>query len=169
MMSEIHWKKTFDPRFLGSCDFEPGRDKILTIKVMKREECTFEGGRKEKCNIAYWVEDEKPMIMNVTNCKTINKLTGTPYMNRWAGLRIQIYVDPNVKFKGEETEGLRIRSKLPEDVNVACAECGQMLFPAFGMSVTELSAYTMKKYGRRLCAECAKEAKQKEAKQDAAE
>ena len=166
-MSETHWKKTFDPRFLGSCDFEPGQDKILTIKVMKREECTFEGGRKENCNIAYWVEDEKPMIMNVTNCKTINKLTGTPYMNRWAGLRIQIYVDPKVKFKGEETEGLRIRSKLPEDAKIACEECGQFITPAFSMSATQMAAYTKKKYGMRLCADCAKE--KKEEKQDGTE
>jgi len=166
-MSDTHWKKTFDPRFLGSCDFEPGKDKVLTIRTVKREECTFEGGRKENCNIAYWEENEKPMILNVTNCKTINKLTGTPYMNRWAGIRIQIYVDQKVKFKGEETEGLRIRSKLPEDVKIPCEECGQMIVPAFQMSVSQLAAYTKKKYGKALCAECAKE--KKEEKQDAAE
>ena len=43
------------------------------------------------------------MILNVTNCKTISKLLKTPYIERWAGHRIQIYVDPKVKFKGEET------------------------------------------------------------------
>ena len=35
------------------------------------------------------------------------------------------------------------------------------------MSVTQLAAYTKKKYGKNLCAECAKE--KKEGKQDAAE
>ena len=159
-MSETHWKKTFDPRYLGSWDFEPGKDRILTIKCVRRDECTFEGGRKENCNIAYWQEDEKPMILNVTNCKTISKLLDTPYMERWAGHRIQIYVDPKVKFKGEETEGLRIRKKLPEDVKIACEECGQFIQPAFNMSAAQLAAYTKKKYGKSLCAECAQAKKE---------
>ena len=154
-----HWKKTFDPRFLGSCDFEPGKDRILTIKSVRREECTFEGGRKENCNIAYWQEDEKPMILNVTNCKTIAKILKTPYIEDWAGHRIQIYVDPKVKFKGEETEGLRIRGKLPEEARIACEECGQFIQPAFNMSASQLAAYTRKKYGKQMCAECAKEKK----------
>lgn len=161
-MSETHWKKTFDPKYLGSWDFEPGKDKVLTIKYAREEECTFEGGRKENCNIAYWQEKEKPMILNVTNCKMITKLLKTPYMEHWAGKRIQIYVDPKVKFKGEETEGLRIRNKLPEDVQVPCEECGQMISPAFSMSVTQLAAYTKKKYGKALCAECAKAKKEEQ-------
>lgn len=161
-MSDTHWKKTFDPRFLGSCDFEPGEEKVLTIKCVKREECTFEGGRRESCNIAYWQEDLKPMILNVTNCKMITRLLKTPYMERWAGHRIQIYVDPKVKFKGEETEGLRIRNKLPEEAKIACEVCGQFIHPAFNMSASQLAAYTKKKYGKPMCAECAKDQKEAE-------
>lgn len=159
-MSETHWKKTFDPRYLGSWDFDPGKDKILTIKCVQREECTFEGGRKENCNVSYWVEDEKPMILNRTNCKTISRILNTPYIEHWSGHRIQIYVDPKVKFKGEETEGLRIRSRLPEDVKIACEECGQMITPAFSMTVSQLAAYTKKKYGKNMCAECAQAKKE---------
>ena len=61
----------------------------------------------------------------------------------------------------------KIRDKAPEDVKIPCEECGQMITPAFSMSVTQLAAYTKKKYGKHLCAECAKA--KKEEKTDGAE
>ena len=166
-MAKTHWKIAFDPNFLGGWDLEPGKDKILTIDYVRQEECTFEGGRKETHNVAHFVEKEKPMVLNATNCKTLAKLMDTQYIEEWKG-RIQIYFDPTVKGKsGETTGGLRIRNKAPEDVKIPCECCGQMITPAFSMSVTQLAAYTKKKYGKNLCAECAKE--QKEGKQDGAE
>ena len=167
-MSQTHWKVAFDPNYLGGWDLEPGEDKILTIDCVRREECTFEGGRKETHNVAHFVEKAKPMVLNATNCKTISKLMKTPYIEEWKG-RIQIYYDPSVKGKsGEVTGGLRIRPKAPEDVQIPCECCGQMITPAFSMSASQLAAYTKKKYGKNLCAECAQDAK-KEEKQDAAE
>ena len=165
-MSNTHWKIAFDPNYLGGWDLEPGEDKILTIDYVRREECTFEGGRKEMHNVAHFVEKAKPMVLNATNCRMLTKLMGDPYIDHWKG-RIQIYFDPTVKGKsGETTGGLRIRPKLPEDVQIACEACGQFLTPAFSMSAGQLAAYTRKKYGKALCAECAKEAKQKEDKTD---
>ena len=130
-MNKTHWKIAFDPNFLGGWDLEPGKDKILTIDRVKKEECTFEGGRKETHNVAHFVEKEKPMVLNATNSKMLAKLMDTPYIDDWKG-KIQIYFDPTVKGKsGETTGGLRIRPKLPEDVKIACEECGQMIAPAF--------------------------------------
>lgn len=161
MSEHIHWRKTFDPNFLGEWDFEPGKDKTLTIKSTMREECTFEGGRREIKNVVRWVENEKPMILNATNCRTIVKLTGKKYFDEWDGLRIQLYVDPSVKGKsGEVVGGVRIRPKLPETKQIPCEECGQMIAPAFSMSASQLAAYTKKKYGKNLCAECAKSKKE---------
>ena len=166
-MNKTHWKIAFDPNFLGGWDLEPGKDKILTIDRVKKEECTFEGGRKETHNVAHFVEKEKPMVLNATNSKMLAKLMDTPYIDDWKG-KIQIYFDPTVKGKsGETTGGLRIRPKLPEDVKIACEECGQMIAPAFSMTATQLAAYTKKKYGKNLCAECAKA--KKEEQTDAAE
>ena len=163
MSEHIHWRKTFDPNFLGEWDFDPGKDKVLTIKSTTREECTFEGGRREVKNVVRWAENEKPMILNATNCRTLVKLTGKKYFDEWDGLRIQLYVDPTVKGKsGETVGGVRIRSKLPETAQIPCSECGQMIEPAFSMSAAQLAAYTKKKYGKQLCAECAKAKKEAE-------
>ena len=165
-MSETHYKKLINPDYLGAYSLEPGQDMILTIKSVGKEEITGTGGKKEECIVCHWLENQKPMILNVTNCKTIAKLLKTPYVEKWSGHRIQIGQDLT-KMAGETVECLRVRSKLPEDVQIPCEECGQMITPAFSMSVTQLAAYTKKNYGQKLCAECAKS--KKEAKQDGAD
>lgn len=164
-MSETHYKKLINPDYLGAYSLEPGQDMILTIKSVGKEVITGTGGKQEECIVCHWVEDQKPMILNVTNCKTIAKLVKSPYIEKWAGHRIQIYADMT-RFGGEMVECLRVRPKEPEDVKIACEECGQFITPAFNMSVAQLAAYTKKKYGKTLCADCAKE--KKEAKKDAA-
>ena len=165
-MSETHWKKLINPDYLGAYSLEPGQDMVLTIKQVRKEMITGTGGKKEECIVCHWQENQKPMILNVTNCKTIAKLTKTPFIEKWAGHRVQIYSD-TTKFGGEIVECLRIRKEPPEEAQIACEECGQMIAPAFSMSVTQLAAYTKKKYGKNLCAECAKA--KKEEQTDAAE
>ena len=165
-MSETHYKKLINPDYLGAYSLEPGQDMILTIKSVGKEMITGTGGKQEECIVCRWVEDQKPMILNVTNCKMIAKLLKTPYIEQWPGRMIQVGADLT-KMGGEVVECLRVRNKLPEDVTVACEECGQFITPAFQMSVTQLAAYTKKKYGKTLCAECAKA--KKEAKKDGAE
>ena len=160
-MSDTHWKKLINPDFLGAYSLDPGKDMILTIRQVKKEMVTGADGKKEECIVCYWQEDQKPMILNVTNCKMISKLLKTPYIEHWAGHRIQIGAEMVSAF-GEKVEALRVRKQLPEDVKVACEECGQFIQPAFNMSVTQLAAYTKKKYGKQLCAECAKEKKETE-------
>ena len=160
-MSETHWKRLINPDYLGAYSLEPGQDMILTIRQVRKEQITGTGGKKEECIVCHWEENQKPMILNVTNCKTISKLLKTPYIEKWAGHRIQIYADVT-SLAGEKVECLRVRKQLPEDMQIACEECGQFIHPAFNMSATQLAAYTKKKYGKTLCAECAKEKKEAE-------
>ena len=160
-MSDTHWKKLINPDYLGAYSLDPGQDMVLTIRQVKKEMITGTDGKKEECIVCYWQEDQKPMILNVTNCKMIAKLLKTPYIERWAGHRIQIGAEIVSAF-GEKVEALRVRKALPEDAKIACEECGQFIQPAFNMNVTQLAAYTKKKYGKQLCAECAKEKKEAE-------
>ena len=158
-MSETHWKKLINPDYLGAYSLDPGKDMVLTIRQVKKEMVTGADGKKEECIVCYWQEEQKPMILNVTNCKMIAKLLKTPYIERWAGHRIQIGAEVVSAF-GEKVEALRVRKSLPEESKIQCEECGQFIQPAFNMSVTQLAAYTKKKYGKQLCAECAKEKKE---------
>ena len=60
----------------------------------------------------------KPMILNATNSKVMHKITGSHFIDDWNNVNVIVYVDPNVKNRGEIVEGLRLKAvpKRP-DVN----------------------------------------------------
>lgn len=107
---KTHWKKAFNSEYLGSCDINSS-DLALTIKEVKLQMVKGHGGVEKSCNVAHFVEDVKPMILNVTNSKTVKKFAGSRYIDDWKNIPVKIYVDPNVKMAGEITEGLRIRTQ----------------------------------------------------------
>lgn len=162
-MSEHHWRNEFTSNYFGSHLMPAGKDMVLTISKVQPEELTTTDGGKKHGLICYWQEDQLPLVLNKTNARQIAKLLKENDYTKWSGHRIQIYVDHAVKAFGETVDGIRIRKSLPEDVKIACAECGQMIAPAFSMSAAQLAAYTKQKYGKALCAECAQAKNKKEA------
>ena len=114
MMSETltHWKKLQNPDYLGAYSLQPGEEPVYTIAKVGLEIVTGTDGKKDECTVARFMEKVKPMILNATNCKTIAKMYGTPFIEKWAGLKIQIYA-AKIKAFGEEVEALRIRPKVP--------------------------------------------------------
>ena len=77
METKTHWKKLNNPDYLGSYAFQPGEEKTLTIKEVKRELVyNPSGSGKEECTVVYFQEDVKPLILNATNAKTITKVWG---------------------------------------------------------------------------------------------
>ena len=90
--------------------------------------------------------------------KTMQKLFGTPYIEEWSGHKMQIFVDPKVKFGREVTGGLRIRNKVPnatQEQLPKCDECGNDIKPVGNMTGAQVAAYTKDKYGMALCSTCA--------------
>ena len=159
----IHWKRMINPDYLGAYALDEGRDLILTIKSIDKELVVSTGGKKEECVVAHFVESQKPMILNRTNMKTIQKLYNTPFIDEWAGKRIQVYQD-KTKFAGEIVECLRIRPTVPGAAShVKCAQCGAEIGPASGMSAEQVAQYTRSKYGQALCSACAKKANEAKA------
>ncbi len=152
-----HWKKLTNPDYLGAYSLEDGQDIVLTISNVRQEAVTGPEGKQEQCLVCYWKEQAKPMILNVTNSKMIEKLLKTPYIEEWSGKRIQIGAE-KVKAFGEIVDALRVRSFLPEEVVIRCEECGNQITGAHGMSAQELAKYTRSKYKRSLCSSCATEA-----------
>jgi hypothetical protein len=107
-----HWKALDEQRFLGVYALPNGEDMTVTISHVQKETITTTGGKKD-VTIAYLVET-KPMILNKTNRKAIEKLYKTPYIELWAGKRITLHAS-TTKMGGEMTECLRIRPKIPTD------------------------------------------------------
>lgn len=109
-----HWKKVMNPKYLGSWSIQPGTEMIATIKEIKPEIIVGEGGKKDGRNVAYFHEAIKPMVLNATNSKTIARLAGSPAVEKWLNMRIQIYVTTIIdKISKEEIETLRIRDVAP--------------------------------------------------------
>ena len=112
-LNKTHYRKVFDSPYLSAADIvEPV---VLTIRCVQVEADKTKK-TKDKMNTAYFVEREirageplKPMILNATNSKMVAKITGSPFLEDWGGVSVEIYVDHNVRFGRETVEGLRIR------------------------------------------------------------
>lgn len=101
-----HWKRLVNPDYIGAYALEPDQDLTVTIDYVQREEVKGTGGKKEECTVAHLV-NQKPMILNATNSKTIHKLYG-PYIEEWAGKQITLFAS-TTRMAGETVECLRIR------------------------------------------------------------
>lgn len=163
MPEKTHWKKMTNPNYMGDYSIPEGCDLIATIDYVAQENVTGVGGKTEVEVVAHFSDGNKPLILNKTNMKTIQKIYKTPYIEDWKGRKIQIYYDPTVKFGREVVGGLRIREFVPaqQQVSLICADCGNTIGDAFGKSANWVSMYTHKTYGKELCAECAKKLKEK--------
>lgn len=166
MSEKTHWKKLTNPDYLGVYALEPGKDIIGTIKSVGIEKVIGTDGKKEDCTVMHFVESNiKPMIVNVTNAKTMEKLFKTPYIEEWAGRKIQIGSE-SVKAFGEVVDALRIRKYLPRETGTSkCADCKQEITAAGEMTAQQVVAFSRKRFGSVLCAACMK--KREEAKKAA--
>lgn len=115
---KTHWKNNFNYNYLGAYSLQEGQEVTLTINSVKKELVTGENGQKEECTIAHFKEsfnnEMKPMILNKTNCKVIQKLYNTPYIEDWKGKRITLFVQQNIKAFGELVDALRVKQIAPK-------------------------------------------------------
>ena len=115
-MSKTNWKKTFNKDFLGSHDLDDGegyKDLKLTIKDVIQKVVKDPQGNDEPVRIAEFVENVKPMILNVGHCEIIDGFTKSKYIEDWGGCVIQVYVKSGVKAFGSVVDALRIREQQP--------------------------------------------------------
>lgn len=169
-----HWKKTMNPDYLGAWALQPGEEPILTIVSVATEKVIGSDGKKEDCTVMrYKGIGPGKMVLNVTNCKAIEKVTGTPHIEKWSGAQIQVYSE-RVKAFGDVVDALRIRPFAPKPAAPIpkCSECGGEIKAAYGMTPAKLVEYTKSKFeGAILCAECAEKriAAQSKPEEDKAE
>jgi hypothetical protein len=111
-----HWKKLTNPDYLGAYELmdgsEKGKDMVVTIDRVVRQMIAGADGKKEECTVCY-LKECKPMILNATNQKTIQKLFNSPFIEKWAGGRMTLYV-AKVKAFGDVVDALRIRPTVPQ-------------------------------------------------------
>lgn len=161
MSEKTPWKKIVsDPNYIGEADFQEGEEKVLTVDRVAVNETVTTAEGKSKKQVVHWKEkDNKPMILNVARSKSIEKVSGSRFIEDWPGVKIQLYIEHGIKAFGEVVSAVRVRPFKPRVQQQGpvppCADCGGEIAPAMGKDARWLAAYTTKHYGAPLCAECA--------------
>lgn len=145
-----------NPRYLASWDLDdlPDRELVLEIGEIV-DEVVFTGGAYEVCTVMYFTNTQaKPMILNMTNKKTLCKLHGTKDTEELRGKPVIIGVD-QVRVFGGIYDALRIRLRLPQtDSGPACEVCGKEIPLISGLTSVQTAAYLKRKRGKCECVDC---------------
>lgn len=152
-----HWKKLFNPHYMGEWDFENGEEKPVIITDITQEQIFNQQSQQVEIVPVLHFSGEKPLIVNKTNAKTISKLHEENDWHNWKGKAVILCVQ-KVKAFGEITGAVRVRPVKP----YICADCGGIIAGYGGKSHQEIRDHTLKQYKKQLCAGCAMKAKQAE-------
>ena len=118
MSNKTHYRKVFKSDHVGVADLEEfleeGKSLVFTIKEVKQEYNVKVAGRNGDFNIAYFIEDIKPLVLNSINSSRVKSFAkNSPFVEDWTNIVIELYIDSNVKMKGQVVGGVRIRNKQP--------------------------------------------------------
>ena len=124
------WKKEINKDYLGSWDLCIGAD------------------NNEKPVYKEVVATIKKIEKQATNFQGLENATGTPFIEKWVGKQVCVYVEKGVKAFGTTTDALRIKP-VPKRL---CDVCGKVISE-------EIYQGSMQKYGKALCSkECLEKA-----------
>ena len=152
-----HWREVLPGQYLGAYSLN-GNDMVVTIKSVGPETIVGTNGKKEQGLVIHFQEDILSMVCNKTDTKTISKVVGSSMLEHWKGKKITLY-PTTTKFGGEMMECIRVRPTAPkQSAPIKCEKCGEQILPAGGMTAEQVADYGMKKYGKKLCLKCGKEA-----------
>ena len=112
-----HYRKVFKSDHLGIADLEDFIEEkkplVFMIKEVKQEMGVSVAGKKGNFNIAYFVEKIKPLVLNATNSKVVKMFAGgSPFVEDWNNIIVELFIDDTVKMKGELVGGVRIKPTL---------------------------------------------------------
>jgi hypothetical protein len=118
MEKKHHYRAIAKSDHLGVADLEDFIEEkkamIFTIKHVKQEFGATVAGKKGNFNIAYFNESIKPLVLNSTNSKVIKVFAGgSPFVEDWSNITIELFIDETVKMKGELVGGIRIKNIKP--------------------------------------------------------
>lgn len=107
-----HWRNLFENKsmLLGSHNLNEGEELVCQIHDTGIQTIKNKAGKDETVPVILF-NNAPPMVLNITNTKTIASLYGDLY-NNWVGKSIQVYAT-KVKAFGQVTTALRVRPVIP--------------------------------------------------------
>ena len=95
----------FPSKYVKASDLEGG-PKTVVIRELLVEEIG-QGKSAEPKGVLYFSDFDKGMVLNVTNCRTIEDGYGTE-TDAWPGKSIELF-SAKVDFKGDRVDAVRVR------------------------------------------------------------
>jgi hypothetical protein len=97
----------------------------IVTEVIREEEIPSQDGKARKRLVAYFVGYDQGLILNMTNCAVLEKMSGTENPAAWVGLCIKIIKDPSVEYRGKRIGGLRLKPSLAPSSTATAEEVTQ--------------------------------------------
>lgn len=96
-----------ESKYLKQSDFPSPL--IVTISKIGQVNIAKEGDAPEHKWAIRFKEFTKPMLLNTTNLKLLEKACGSDDTDDWIGKEVIVYTDDSISFGGQVVGGLRIR------------------------------------------------------------
>lgn len=97
----------FPSKYLKASDLPEEGSQTFTIEKIQIEEIGME---KQKKPVIYFDEDDKGLVCNKTNARTIGQVLDSIDFDQWIGKKINLY-RAEVDFQGEMVEAIRVKRK----------------------------------------------------------
>lgn len=116
-MSNTNYRNVYKSDHLGVVDLEEfielGKPLIFTVKEVKQHSEKV-AGKQGVFNIAYFEENIKPLVLNSTNASKVRAFSGgSVFVENWKNIKVELYINHDVKMKGEVVGGIRIKGVQP--------------------------------------------------------
>ena len=98
--------KMFPRKYFKSDDFKGDRRLTLTVSEVVPEIIKGEDGEEEKW-VAYFEDEDRGLVLNVTNARSLEEFSGSDDSDDWVGLRVTLFAT-RVDFGGKRVSGIRI-------------------------------------------------------------
>ena len=115
-----HFREAMDPKpFLCAHDLKGREVDIQIDRVVRGEIKGVTGGKpstskKPACYFRGAKDDDRPLYLNITNCKTLAALTGSSNIEDWAGQWITLYPTTTRSAAGDTVDCIRIKNRAPK-------------------------------------------------------
>ena len=97
-----------ESKFLKKSDVDPAV--LWTVAAATQHDVSMENQPEEMKWCLEFEESSKPMVLNVTNMRLIESITGSDDTDDWIGKKVVLYDDPSIMYAGKVTGGIRVRA-----------------------------------------------------------
>lgn len=119
------WRSAIGKETLGVEDFDEGQEVALTIANVTREDVPDpKTGRPRPKAVLHFRGTPRGLVLNVTNAQRITAIAGTNRVEKWAGIKITLRLEPGKLYGGGTGPTVRVKEE-PRQARPRAAEGGE--------------------------------------------